>query len=475
MIEPLRTHEAPGAPAKPAIEEQPIPWFTMILLGGLLFLVGHRLDYVAAVDWSTTFGTTADAIAEGQPRRRLGYFLLGLWGVVSIIAVKPQYKLRLSGFTPWLAVGFLLWAPMTLLWAEDFSLVSRRLVILGMVTVATVAALRQFSLRQVVLFTALSSLAYALIGLAAELAYGVFQPLSPEYRFAGTQHPNHQGMNLARLILGAFCLSKMKIAGRRLFVVIAVVALVLLVLTRSRSAFGATLIALGVFWGLHTSPLRLMAVVLSAGAVGILALFLIQNESLSTPWQFILMGRGSGIREALTLSGRTELWQYLWTFVGERPLLGYGYNSFMSPERAAQMPASLPWGASGTHSLYLEILLGTGAIGFGLLMGTLVGCLGRAVRWTSRVRSPAHAFLVAYIVFIIVNGVMGATTMAPDPKFVAWLTLGYVLLRDPQRGPAGTHLVADPRSGRLQAAAHGPVRPGVSGEPAGPFPPHWRG
>jgi O-antigen ligase len=279
----------------------------MILIGGLLFVVGHRLDFSVAQDWSTSFVTSSDAIAEGSPRRRLGYLLLGLWGVLTIILRQPRYKLRLSGALPWFALGFLCWATLSLFWAVDSALAFRRLVLLGIVTIAVVATLRHFSLRGVVLFMVLSSLAYALIGVAAELAYENFQPFSAAYRFAGTQHPNRQGMNLAALVLGAVCLSKMRIPRRHLFLIVAIAGFALLVLTRSRTAAGATLVALAAFAGVRSSPLRFTAMLMSAGAVGLMTLFLIQNRVLSTPGQIILMGRAEGVNELTqTLSGRTQ-------------------------------------------------------------------------------------------------------------------------------------------------------------------------
>jgi O-antigen ligase len=449
----------------------------MILIGGLLFVVGHRLDFSVIQDWSTSFVTSAELIAEGSPRRRLGYVLLGLWGVVTIVVRHPQYKLRLDGLLPWFALGFLCWAALSLLWTVDFALAFRRLVLLGIVIIAIVATLRHFSLRDVILLMTLSSLAYALIGVAAELMHGTFQPFSEGYRFAGTVHPNRQGMNLAVLVLGAVCLSKMRIERRHLFVIVAATGLVLLVLTRSRTAAGATLVALAMFAGVRSSPLRLTAMVMSTSAVALLTFFLIQNDALSTPWQIILMGRAEGVNEITqTLSGRTDLWEYLWTFVVERPVLGYGFNSFMSPERAGEMPLLVSWGVGEAHSLYLEILLGTGFVGLGLFVAVLAGSVSRALRWAMRSRDAAFAFLVAYLVFIAVNGFLTAITMFPDPKFTGLLVLGYVLLRDPEREAAEEGSVPEAQWGQFSAASHrgrGPSMPGWPPVPGSGVPPHY--
>ena len=211
---------------------------------------------------------------------------------------------------------------------------------------------------------------------------------------------------------------------------------------------------------------------LSLGAMGLLALFLIQNEAISTPWQYILMGRGAGGTEStLTLSGRTQLWEYLWTFVVERPVRGYGYHSFMSPTRASQVPSLISWGVSESHSLYFEIALGTGMVGLGLFVGAVFGSIGRALRWAGRSHNPAHAFLAAYLVFVVLNGIMAATTMFPDPKFPALIVLGYLLLRDPAQEVAETGPAPDRATGRFGVPAYGMMRPGIPGRPAGMGPP----
>ncbi len=461
MIQPVTTYGNPLRPEPPTLEKQPIPWLTMIVVGALVFVVGHRLDFSVATDWSTYFGSAAEGIAEGSPRRRLGFFLLGLWGVATIILARPRYKLRLNGLLPLIAMGFLLWALLSLLWAVDPALALRRLVILGMVTVATIGILRQFSLRELVLFITLASLAYAMIGVAAELAYGTFRPLSADYRFAGTVHPNRQGMNLAAVILGGLCLSRISGSRRWFFVIVTITGLLLLLLTRSRTATGATLIALAVFVGLRSSPLRLTAMLMSAGAVGLLIAFLLQNEALSTPWQLILMGREQSTELVGSLSGRTRLWSYLWSFAIERPVVGYGYNSFMSPERAGEMPALVAWGVSETHSLYLELLLGTGFVGLALFVTILLGSLGRAVFWSNRLRDPDCVFLATYLVFLIFNGFLIAITIFPGPKLFGFLVLGYVLLRDRVREVPESEPAPDPRLASFVIESHGMARPSI--------------
>jgi O-antigen ligase len=344
-----------------------------------------------------------------------------------------------------------------------------------MVVAAVVACLRQLSLRNIVLLIAVLSFTYAVIGLTAELVYGTFQPLSGDYRFAGTSHPNRQGMNIARGLLAVACLYSMRIPGRWLLIIVGLAGFVLLVLTKSRTATGAALIGLATFAALRLPPAKVALLIVTGATLGVLSIFLIQNQVMSTPLEIILMGRQHEAG-ATTLSGRTELWKILFGYAIERPIVGYGFHSFMSPEWVSQLSVQARWFGGEAHSLYIEILLGTGFVGLALFVTALLGSCARGFRWVTKSRDPALAFLVAYLVFVVFNGFLTAITIYPDPKFVGVLVLGYVLFRDPERDAAAAGAVPDAYSGQFSVPPHSGGTPGVPDWPpvhgAG-VPPHF--
>ena len=61
---------------------------------------------------------------------------------------------------------------------------------------------RQFPAAHVALMALVISGAYLIVGVGTELALGTFRPWSPDYRFAGTVHPNSQGAQLAIFCFG---------------------------------------------------------------------------------------------------------------------------------------------------------------------------------------------------------------------------------------------------------------------------------
>ncbi len=66
-----------------------------------------------------------------------------------------------------------------------------------------------------------------------------------------------------------------------------------------------------------------------------------------------------------TLTGRTELWAYVLADIAQKPLLGWGYSAFWSPNdpAAAEISTILKWYVPQAHNGLLEMLLNAGVVG----------------------------------------------------------------------------------------------------------------
>lgn len=66
-----------------------------------------------------------------------------------------------------------------------------------------------------------------------------------------------------------------------------------------------------------------------------------------------------------TLSGRTDLWSYLLNYVYERPILGWGFRAFWSPNNPAvfEISTAVNWTVLSAHNGLLEMLLEGGIVG----------------------------------------------------------------------------------------------------------------
>ena len=192
-------------------------------------------------------------------------------------------------------------------------------------------------------------------------------------------------------------------AARNKFLPIAtaVLCLGLLAGSRSATAFAAGLVAIviGLSASLWFSP-RTQA----SGRVAILA-FAVATTAIASVVAFQpdlalgLLGRSS------TLTGRTDFWPYLIQAIGDRPLLGYGYNAFFGSSVGNEYLSYYVVEAGGwtpyhAHDTFLQIAIDGGFIGLGLLAAVLIGAIVRCWRYIARQRELAAAWPLMVVLFL---------------------------------------------------------------------------
>src|SRR5690606_24535876 len=140
------------------------------------------------------------------------------------------------------------------------------------------------------------------------------------------------------MLLGTLCLSSLALAFdlpayRKRCLLVFACGFGLLLLTRSRTATGALLIASTVVASLQVS-LRWKAGVAFAGAWAIgaaaLAVMLLGVDVSDEMQQAVMLGRQQ--EDADSLSGRFLIWPEVLYYIGKRPLAGYGYESFWTAD-----------------------------------------------------------------------------------------------------------------------------------------------
>jgi exopolysaccharide production protein ExoQ len=112
-----------------------------------------------------------------------------------------------------------------------------------------------------------------------------------------------------------------------------------------------------------------------------LAFILLGGLSLALP---LLFGRNRiffAMGRDPTLTGRTQLWDFVQGMIDQRPLYGYGYHAlFDLPGLQEHVLALVGWPAPNAHNGYLEVWLGLGLVGLGLTLAFLLGALMHAAR-----------------------------------------------------------------------------------------------
>jgi O-antigen ligase len=300
-----------------------------------------------------------------------------------------------------------------------------------MLSLGAAAVGKHASPRDIILWLFMTTAVYMLIGLGCEIYYGKFLPLTPDYRFSGSLHPNHQGINCAIVVLTGFAASRSVNRGGAFFIVFALMAIVFLVLTGSRTAFASgmagLLVYLSVVWS-RSSKIALFFV-LSTGFC--LLLLLVGDKLFSAIWEGLLLGRESSSTSSLT--GRIPLWIDCLDHAKGRLLIGYGFTSFFNPARIAKVSATVEWAVGELHSAYLDLLLGVGILGPIAFVAIMVLGIKDSIERFKQLSSHAYAGFAAILVFASLNGVLEITVVSNGMlSFVVMILIAHVGFSVPQ-------------------------------------------
>jgi len=408
-----------------------LPWITFLFLAVVFFVAQHDLFISLIEGFLRSEDFIEKATIEGSLKRRIAFLSLGLFGIVSLMR-QGRSRLKINGLLGWLILFYLVWAFSSLVWAEDIALTFRRLVLFAMLCLGAVAVAGRFSLRNIVLWVFFSAALYLFIGIIAEIALGTFRPFAPGYRFAGTIHPNIQGINCYLLMLSCITAAQFEKRGSKLFLAFVLIGFVFLILTKSRTSLASALLALFAFWVLVSSISRNLVFILGVSLTFCLILLLVGNAFFPALRQGVLLGREDPT--TYTLTGRIPLWNECLEYVSKRPFIGYGYNSFWTPHHIREISDDQEWGVSAGHSVYLELLLNVGIIG--MITFVLIFILGikKSVKYLKVSRNIVYAFLCALLVFCLFDGILESAIINPSfLMFLSMVVLARLGFQDPHR------------------------------------------
>jgi exopolysaccharide production protein ExoQ len=116
------------------------------------------------------------------------------------------------------------------------------------------------------------------------------------------------------------------------------------------------------------------------------------------------------------LSGRTEIWSMVLSYISERPVLGYGYSGFWygSSQESSQVDQALGTPIMYSHNGYLETLLNLGAVGFLLMLAFLGTGVTRAYYCSERDRSLVNLWPLAFLTFFLLYNTAECTILLQD-------------------------------------------------------------
>ncbi len=343
-------------------------WLFLIVTWFLSFISQHDI-YFSVNGANETFEQLSNQAAEGQIVRRVALPLLAVYGL-AILASYGRRRIQINGIIGWTMLVLFIWMLASLSWSVNQVLTIRRLVafacmMLSALGTAVIAFERLPTF--VITFCGLNFL----VGLLSEIALGTFLSSTAGYRFGGTLHPNLQGFNLSLLILGFLWLQWDKDGKQRFLLLFGLlIATIFLLLTQSRTALGAVVLAFLFSLCIYKVRRRGVGSLVPPIAAATLFTSVVLSLALLSPdislsrltRETIMRERDKGNPFALT--GRVYLWPIVLEYAGERPILGYGHDAFWSPERIEEISMRQNWAVGSAHNGYLEMLVNLGVVDF---------------------------------------------------------------------------------------------------------------
>lgn len=180
---------------------------------------------------------------------------------------------------------------------------------------------------------------------------------------------------LAKLDVTYWCLVVINIAG--------------LIMSNSRTAMVAVVIAMFIASLVNPTPLRLTVMCFGICAM-ILAAVSIDFDSL-----FRLIARSGDAQEITSGTGRTNIWLYALQLINQRPFFGWGYASSntLIPDGADE----IGFIANHTHNALLQIALSIGYVG----LFVFLVLIGLKIYYSFRTKVKLN---IAFITFLLVDG-----------------------------------------------------------------------
>ena len=348
---------------------------------------------------------------EGHWGRRVGLSTLAVIGLAALANAKGR-PMRIRGSLGVAILTFLAWSAASTVWSGAPLLTLRKLATLACLVIGAGGVARLLSRQQIAALTILLGSGALLLGLGSEIVLRTFMPWESEYRFAGIAYPAFTAWTLSLLLMAGLALRGQPYRWAILAVML--LALPMLLLTKTRTGAAALLAGAATYTLVVWPPRRTLRVGVAVGLVVCLVLMAaaaFQFQAIGTVGNILNLGRE---KESIgTLSGRTEVWHELRGFIVARPWLGYGYESFWTPDRLQEFGDINGWAVPDAHNGYINLTLGVGLIG--TLFMTLVLILGvaRAARGYLRSRDECYAFMAGGFVVYGVNMLGVATQLGP--------------------------------------------------------------
>ncbi len=114
-----------------------------------------------------------------------------------------------------------------------------------------------------------------------------------------------------------------------------------------------------------------------------------------------------------TLTGRTGVWEVAFDRALERPILGYGFRAYWTPENKRRLKPTEDWsdGIGHAHNTYIDLMVELGLLGIFSFAALLIILIVRILRRLANTRDVINLWAVACTIFILVRGFAESTIL----------------------------------------------------------------
>jgi O-antigen ligase len=357
----------------------------------------------------------------GDALRQVSY--IAVFSVIALCAYR-KFGAEMISLVPLLLGLMLLWCLLSAAWADAPGVVVRRA---GLQMVIVLSAI--WSVETIGIERAMVLLRWLLIGVL--LVDWISIPLTvraihdygePDPALVGAWRGLYFHKNIAGAVSAISTLLFLFFAldqRRRSDWFFCLAALVFTVMTKSKSSLGLLVPAV-LAWSFYRYAWKNNF----ARAVAAIAALLVSCIAITlafSDWDTIV----AFFSDPQELTGRTEVWKAEFAFFLDHALLGSGFGTFtntggVSPLHNYVSGAWIEAIAHG-HNGYLQLLVETGLIGFGLAVGGLV-IQPLVTFWRSDAAPvPFKAFLFGLFVFLILHNMVESDFFQSDGP--AWITI----------------------------------------------------
>ena len=132
-----------------------------------------------------------------------------------------------------------------------------------------------------------------------------------------------------------------------------------------------------------------------------------------------------------TLSGRTDIWKYVWDQIQLRPWFGYGlaafWNGYDGPSGYVQLAMRIA--VVYAHNGFLDIWLSIGLVGLGVFLIGFLNTTGQSFSLLRKTNSPEGFWPLLFMTYILLSNLTEGTITTMNSSFWAiYVAISYSLI-----------------------------------------------